>query len=374
MTYKKLTCGFLIALAAFVALNFVIWKCCTERLLTDSDGSGGDLARTSYLVGAKLPRLATVDLPSRHLECKDYQGQKIDVLTIGDSFSNGGGGGRNAYYQDYIASLYNLSVLNMGVLDPQQGALATLSLLLNSGYLDNLAPKFVLIQSVERMAVERFGRQHDYSQYLDIQNITQRYGIHVKESAASQPSKEASNDSAKEKYINVPTALPTVKFINTGNLKYLYYSILYKFMDSPTQKVLVKRLSKSFFSSKLDDRLLFWHDDIRNLSRQTPDTIALMNDNFNRMADLLAIKGIKLYFMPTVDKYDLYREFLVNNPYPPNPFFEKLRILPKRYYFIDTKAILAEGLRQGEKDLYYPDDTHWSWKASERIFKQVRFE
>jgi hypothetical protein len=50
-----------------------------------------------------------------------------------------------------------------------------------------------------------------------------------------------------------------------------------------------------------------------------------------------------------------------------------LRPLPRRYTLIDTKAILAEELRKGVKDVYYADDTHWSWKASEAIFKVVTF-
>lgn len=352
MTYKKLTCGFLIALAAFVALNFGIWKCCTERLLTDSDGPGGDLARTGYLVGAKLPRRATVDLPRHHLEFKEYQGQKIDVLTIGDSFSNGGGGGRNNYYQDYLASLHNLTVLNLGMFEQRKGPLATLIVLLNSGYLDRLAPKAVILQTVGRIAVERFGQPLSFDESWSAEAVRQQL----------------------QKPVYVPTALPPVRFINTGNMKYLYYSMRYLVQDSPTRQVLVKKLSQPFFSVQLSDRLLFWHDDIDNLARQTPEAMLLLNENLNRMADLLAHKGIQLYFMPAVDKYDLYSEYLVNNPYPPNRFFERMRSLPKRYRFIDTKAILAEGLRQGEKDLYYPDDTHWSWKASERIFKQVRFE
>jgi len=352
MTYKKLTCGFLIALAVFVALNFGVWKCCTERLLTDSDGPGGDLARTGYLVGAKLPRRAMVDLPRRHLEFKDYQGQKIDVLTIGDSFSNGGGGGQNSYYQDYIASFNAANVLNLGMFDQRKGPLATLIVLFNSGYLDVIKPKAVILQTVERIAVERFGQELSFAESLSVDEIIQRYQGHVA----------------------APTALPPVRFINTGNMKYLYYSMRYLVQDSPTRQVLVKRLSQPLFSAQLSDRLLFWHDDIDNLVRQTPDGMLLLNENLNRMADLLARKGIKLYFMPAVDKYDLYSEYIVNNPYPPNRFFERMRSLPKRYLFIDTKAILADGLRQGEKDLYYPDDTHWSWKASERIFKQVRFE
>jgi hypothetical protein len=352
MTYKKLTCGFLIALAAFVVLNFAIWKCCTERLLTDSDGPGGDLARTGYLVGAKLPRRATVNLPRRHLEFKDYQGQKIDVLTIGDSFSSGGGGGLNSCYQDYISSFNAANVLNLGMFNQRQGPLATLIVLLNSGYLDVIKPKAIILQTVARIAVERFGQELSFAEILSIDEISQRYQGHIE----------------------APTALPPVRFINTGNMKYLYYSMRYLVQDSPTRQVLVKKLTKPFFSTELSDRLLFWHDDIDNLVRQTPEAMLLLNENLNRMADLLDQKGIHLYFMPAVDKYDLYSEYIVNNPYPPNLFFERMRSLPKRYRFIDTKAILAEALRQGEKDLYYPDDTHWSWKASERIFKQVRFE
>ena len=77
--------------------------------------------------------------------------------------------------------------------------------------------------------------------------------------------------------------------------------------------------------------------------------------------------------MPVVDKYNLYSNFIVDNPYPRSTFFEKLRQLPKRYAFIDTKQILMEELERGELDLYYPDDSHWSWKAPQKIFNTVRF-
>ena len=63
--------------------------------------------------------------------------------------------------------------------------------------------------------------------------------------------------------------------------------------------------------------------------------------------------------MPCVDKYNLYSDYVVNNPYPRSIFFEKLRMLPKKYFFIDTKAILAAKLCKGEKDVFYADETHW---------------
>jgi len=78
--------------------------------------------------------------------------------------------------------------------------------------------------------------------------------------------------------------------------------------------------------------------------------------------------------MPSVDKYNLYSRFIVDNPYPDSRFFEELRKLPKRYVFIDTKKLLLGELERGEKDLFYPDDTHWSWKAPKRIFSEIRFD
>ncbi len=48
--------------------------------------------------------------------------------------------------------------------------------------------------------------------------------------------------------------------------------------------------------------------------------------------------------------------------------------MPKGYGFIDTKRILGEELKKGTVDLYHPDDSHWSCKASERIFREWRFD
>jgi hypothetical protein len=120
--------------------------------------------------------------------------------------------------------------------------------------------------------------------------------------------------------------------------------------------------------------LLFYKNDLRSSRDATEKNIMTLNDNMNRMADLLARKGIRLYFMPCVDKYDLYCDFFVDNRYPRGTFFELLRPLPKRYKLVDTKEILVEELKKGEKDMFYPDDLHWSWKASQRIFETVRFE
>jgi hypothetical protein len=41
--------------------------------------------------------------------------------------------------------------------------------------------------------------------------------------------------------------------------------------------------------------------------------------------------------------------------------------------WIDTKTLLREELERGEKDIFYADDTHSSWKASVKIVDNIEF-
>lgn len=144
----------------FVLLNVTIWKLFTEDLLT-TRYAGGDLARMGYLRSMKEFVHKVDDLPIKHMEMKNYSGQHVDVLTIGDSFSNGGGDGKNSYYQDYLASVNNFNVLNVYPFSSEDlvmgfAPFTTLSVLYNSGYLDLIKPEYVLIQSIERYCIPRF--------------------------------------------------------------------------------------------------------------------------------------------------------------------------------------------------------------------------
>jgi hypothetical protein len=133
-------------------------------------------------------------------------------------------------------------------------------------------------------------------------------------------------------------------------------------------------MKKDFFTTKDSNTLLFHKEDVQNIGLSNKETIKVLNNNFNKLAYKLKAKGIKLYFMPAVDKYNLYEPYIKENIYPKSQFFELLRELPKEYELIDTKAILSNELKKGVKNLYYPDDTHWSYKASSMIFKKVKFE
>jgi len=341
--------------AAFVLFHLATWKCFTEVLLTGKY-DGGDLSRMGYQFASKCYRKTYVDLPRRHLEMRDYSGQPVDVLTIGDSFSMGGGRGRNPYYQDYLASYNNVTVLNMGPYPTEDrvmgcSPLSTLAVLYHSGYLDAIKPRYVLIESLETLAPARFGRHLTWERNVDFSTVVRFYAEHP---------------------FDWP-ALPKVFFINKGNFSFYWHKLLYLFSDNAHGKQVYQRdLDRSLFSVANSRRLLFYDFDLHILPFMTPESISQVNDTMNRVADILANKGIRLIFMPVVSKYDLYSEFIVDNPYPKNAFFDELRTLPKRYIFIDTKAILLAAVRRGEKDIFFADDTHWSWKAADTVFSRFR--
>ncbi|ABB32562.1 hypothetical protein GeomeDRAFT_1903 [Geobacter metallireducens RCH3] len=345
MKYKRWCRIFLAVVALFIGLNFLLWEVVTEDLLTDKHYAGGDLARMGYLARVKVPRTNHVDLPKRHLEVSDYAGQKIDVLTIGDSFSQGAAGGRNRYYQDYMASLSGVSVLNVG---QYRGidSITTVSIWCNNGYLDRLKPRYVLIEAAEKFSFDEFAQPIDFSRILSEEQLK---GYRAKGGAGQ---------------------MPEVSFINTGNFKFILYNLLYPISDHAfVGKVHVRHLKGDLFTTAEPSTLLF----LKYKKFATADQIEALNRNLNTLSDKLAQKGIRLCFMPVVDKYNLYSEFIVDNPYPTSDFFEKLRPLPKRYIFVDTKKVLLDEVRRGEKDVFYADDTHWNWKASEAIFSRQLF-
>lgn len=96
--------------------------------------------------------------------------------------------------------------------------------------------------------------------------------------------------------------------------------------------------------------------------------------NFNHLSDKLKNINIELFLMPAVDKYDLYYPFIKNNYFNENDLFKYLRNVNKNYYLIDTKKILEEELLKNEVDIFYADDTHWSYKASEAIANNLKKE
>jgi hypothetical protein len=355
--FKKITFLWILSISVFLIFNFLIFFNYTSKVYPDTaDTTIGDLARMSYSVDIIQERENITDLEKLHLYQNQYNYENIDMVTIGDSFSNGGAGGKNRYYQDYISTIYNKKVLNLNIQN-YKNYLEIIAFFANSGYLEKIGAKYVLIESVQREALVRFARNDlnlaiktDKNLETIFRNSMETYNI--------------------EKLHNLKPSI-----INNLNLNAFIYNIKYyiKGYGKLNSSVYIEKLNKDLFTSKSSSKLAFYHEDIKKLSLETKENIELLNHNFNNLADILESKGIKLIFMPAVDKYNLYRPYIVSNNYKESIFFEYLSTLDKKYIFINTKEILSKYLENSEKDIFYADDTHWSYKASNNIIESDAF-
>jgi hypothetical protein len=349
-------------LGGYLFFNLVVWTQFTRDVLSNPECKGGDLSRLGYIRSPMVCKQTENNLPRQHLEEHEYKGQTIGVLTIGDSFSSGGGGGLNSYYQDHLASISDVNVLNL-LRYKRLDSISTISMLNNNGYLDRIKPEYVLIECSEKFCLNDLPDTIDFSRGESEKEMEQ-YG------KANYHSKNSD-----QKSLAAGGTVPfKMDFISDANFKLVRNNFLYHFSDHAFYSQVYKaKLVKPLFSDENSDTLLFLDKDIKDRQNITVKRITLMNDYLNSLADRLAVKGIKLIFMPAVDKYDLYSNYVINRKYPESQFFDEFRKLPKRYRFIDTKALLREELEKGEKDVFHADDTHWSWKASRKIFETVRF-
>lgn len=348
--YKNFSKIFFLILVGFLIFHLVIWNIYTKYVFPE-DYSVGDLGRMSYKLDSLTLRKNENTFKQKHIDSTKWDKKKVDILTIGDSFSNGGGAGKNNYYQDYLVNEYGLKILNIQNIKPAKNYLETLYMLNNSKVLDIMKPKIIIFESTEPQVLNRFS----------INNINNKINM-KKENLLKSIIKET-----------YKSKQPDVSFINNLNYNALLYNILYKFDDNAYfSNAYISILNKSLFSSKDDKSLLFYKATIKYNKSINEDRIKRLNSNLNNLAIILKNKQIKLYFMPAVDKYNLYSKYIVNNKYKDNTFFEQLRRLKKDYILIDTKKILKKEIDKGVKDIFYSDDTHWSYKASEAISNSLK--
>jgi len=205
--YRRFAFVFIFGVIAYLLMNLFVFKVWTEDILTWNNQHNGDEARLGYITGSAYDKLLVSPTPKRHIETYEYKGQPVDVLTFGDSFSNGYGG---SFYQDWIASVDNFSVMNVRTFRGKgRSSLDTMLIILNSGYIDKIKPRYVILEVLERNIVEWGSVDIDFTITADRKEIDA----------------ELFRGPAKDQ-------LPEVKFVNEGNMKFLLYSLLYKFSDN----------------------------------------------------------------------------------------------------------------------------------------------
>ncbi|MDD3594289.1 MAG: hypothetical protein PHX18_06650 [Candidatus Gastranaerophilales bacterium] len=396
--YKTFVRNFIIFIGLFAMLNFFLWNYCVEEVVTYAPKGNyffGDISRLGYVRFTKTNIWDFPEFTKKHIKAKNYKGEKVDVLTIGDSFSNGIG---KASYQDIIATNNNYNVLNIPVLRTGDFIEQVIEMN-NGGYFDVIKPKYIILESILRTSMERYAKDDiDWNKVPTKEEMIQKYPIlaynqphaHDYENNQLTPPKpdlfkvlfekiqEKLNfkkfitaKPKKEVELDVATPTGSYHFINTGNFKYLYNLAKLHFNDEKltlNDVVYLRKLKQPMFTSQRPDVIIYYKDDIDLLDDFVPEKMSRANDNLNKLADILAEKDIKLIVMTPPDKSLLYRPYLKEADFPVNPYYVYTRTLPKRYTFVDADVILSQALKDGVKDLYWAGDTHWTPNAIVALF------
>lgn len=262
----------------------------------------------------------------------------FDIFTIGDSFSNTEG----STYQNHFEEL-GFKVLNFDrekyVIEDYNPAKLLYKLVLN-GYLDSIKVDYVILQIIERNFIR------------DVK------GMFADESSLFKTLQK--NEIEKIKESNLRTHLNDI-------MLYYRFKIFYLFSDRAFQSQVYKFTLKKPMFSVNERQLICYAKDISNIAKVNNKSMNEVESNLIKLKKLLLDKGIKLIVFPAPDKYDVYYDFIEDNGYPKNPFFEKLSSFNNAKLVVNSKEIFQPYLKNGIRDLYLADDTHWSPKGAKIV-------
>ncbi|MCH5175698.1 MAG: hypothetical protein J1F40_07415 [Prevotellaceae bacterium] len=255
---------------------------------------------------------------------KKYMG----ILVCGDSFSILY---KEDCYLNYMAtkglSIYNYAPYKAIQLNPFQSAYD----LMHLGYIDSTTVNTLIIESVERHLVRRIKHLNFNSKNLSLY------------------------DKSKEDFSSKEHS-PLIEAKNF---------LLLRMSNDPPVKHL--KLNTSMFSGSCGDDLYVYHEDVESIMSMKDTIFVTIKKNIERLFAEAESKHIKLIILVCPDKYDLYQDFIIDNPYPAKTINEDLRAtVGKTNKVVIGKEILLPNLSK-EKDLYLWDDTHWSYKSAKII-------
>ena len=323
----------------FVGLAFYLWV---------TDDNSGDLMRLGLIdcgpeyadsIGAQLlPDVYYTGVEDDSLLRQDT----CDVLVIGDSFSHGGGMGKKGDYVNYLAHQSGRKVVVFTPQDPtltspMQIAYDVLSL----GCIDSTNVKNLVVEEVERYLVDRH--------CTFVTTLT------------SIPSPDPSSQEAT-------SAAPNQ---NTGPLMRVKDFLFYHLFGA--NPIYTLTLSKPVFGGVEPDKLYFYNEDVQLGFGVTAEQQRQVIDCYEKVIALAREKGVNLVLLVACDKYDMYQDVVIDNPYPAKTLNEDIAqwMAPELDCFVFSKRVLHPLVEQGVRDVYLYNDTHWSPSSSSIIADEV---
>lgn len=298
----------------------------------------GDIGRLAFIpFGHEYDERIEKNFPEEQVfttvnDIDEFRNLHCDVLTIGDSFSERERDG----YQNYLA-LKGLKVVNAErylYYNPVTFAYEMMDL----GVIDSTNTSALIVECVERSFSGFFSGFSPKGELLDAGKGKDMLG------SSRSP--------------NEWSLMRVRDFV-------VYHSGL---MTPPIVK---KQLSRDFFTSDHPDLLYFYVDDIRTINIKESDVPAIQS-TFYALLDKAHEKHIKLILLVPADKYDLYQQYIVENPYPEKNTNQVIKaLLDNDPHLVLAKDLLQPMVDRGEQDVYLYNDTHWSYKAARVIADEL---
>lgn len=318
----------------------------TTTSLFYSETEGPDLLRLGYIpnIYKRYREVFSINENENVINLDKAKKKKYKILTIGDSFSEGTNG-----YNFFLACDYSVLHINRYI---SKNQIQTLIGLCNGDFFEQYKIEYIILQNVERHLIDN----------IESIDINRKIMIHELDSLKSFHKIE------KKTYKYDFFSRTTIEFP-------LYYLPKYFFFKNylSNNQVYNYDLNKNTLFSNYSNKLLFYAIDLERVHKNNNDkNCARLNTLINTISKKLNKKSIKLIFLISPDKYDLYYDFVVDKKELPKPvFFDNFKPLKKEYIFIESKAILYNYVKK-QKDLYYYDDTHWSPVASKIIANNIK--
>lgn len=293
----------------------------------------GDIGPLGYVTFPKNYGKYTLKEKNKMINCGYNYSALNDscILTIGDSFSEG------ISYNYFLNLKTDYNVVNLA---KQVHTVSPFTRFLYLSKTQNL-PRIVIVETVERHLVERLC--------------------------------ELSVSSSTELMI----AKNGIDTLIISNKKSKQKTILEKTQEWAKRKIGYKNpiefsmLNKECFTCKGKEKsLYFYYEDINKIPQKEGSlNKAIMNlDSLFTYAESI---GVELYVLVAADKYDIYQDYIIDNPYPKQDLLERLSIVYPHSKIINSKDTLSKMVAKGVLDVYWCNNTHWSPMGAEAVADMI---
>lgn len=259
----------------------------------------------------------------------------VDVLTLGDSFSQQGLGS----YENFIA-MQGYSVVNLHAV---QNMFQTAYDMMKLGIVDSTHVKTIVVECVERYLANRVTTLRTDNKTVSFSPIGRRNGT-GDETAGIKPSNEWSLLEARN-YLMLRFGFP--------------------------EPVKHCTLTQPMFAGNRGKELYFYYEDLNSftMSQEQKQLAAHNITSINHMADSL---GINIVYLICPDKYDIYQDLIVDNPYPRKTVNEDFAAChPARERLLLGKDVLMPFVKKGVKEIFHLSSTHWSYASAQAVARQL---